>query len=334
VPNIAGLNSTPFITNKEIFSLEKLPRSMAVLGAGPIAIEMAQSFQRLGTEVTVIQRSGQILSKEDPDMAALAFECLEAEGIKFYLNASIQSVRDLGTEREVVFDHGDETVGVKAETILVALGREVGTGGMGLEGIGLDFDRTGITVDARLRTNHRHIYAAGDVIGGYQFTHAAGYEGGVVVSNAVFHLPRKVDYTWMPWCTYIDPELASIGMNEKIAKKRGIAHTVWTEEFGGNDRALAEAEQIGKIKLILDEKEKPLGVQIYGTQAGELISEWVAALNGKVKLSTLAGAIHPYPTLGEINKRVVGGVFSKKIFSDKVRKVLSFVFDYKGRACG
>ncbi len=154
------------------------------------------------------------------------------------------------------------------------------------------------------------------------------------MSNAIFHLPRSTDYTYMPWCTYTDPELASIGMNEKRASDSGIQYSVWTSDFAGNDRSLAEGERVGKVKLLLDEKENPVGVQIYGPQAGELISEWVAALNGKVKLSKLVGAVHPYPTLAEINKRVVGDVFSEKIFSEKVRKGLKFFFNFKGRACG
>jgi pyruvate/2-oxoglutarate dehydrogenase complex dihydrolipoamide dehydrogenase (E3) component len=213
------------------------------------------------------------------------------------------------------------------------MGRSPNTDDMGLEKIGVVYDGRGITVDHRLRTTQKHIYAAGDVTGTYQFTHAAGYEGGVVVSNAVFHLPRKVDYTFLPWCTYSDPELASIGMNEKRAKEAGIAYSVWEEAFKDNDRSLAEGEGVGKIKMILDEKEKVIGVQILGPQAGELLNEWVAVLNGKVKLSTLASAVHPYPTLGEINKRVAGTFFSPKIFSDKVKKGLKFFFNLKGRAC-
>ena len=335
VPSIEGLESTPYITNKDIWSLDHLPTSLIILGAGPIAIEMAQAFSRLGSEVTVVQRSGQILSNEDRDMADAVMYVLRSEGVSFYLNSSIIRVSDLGHEREVVIKNNENrTVKVKGETILVALGREANVDGLGLERLGIDFSAKGIKVDKRLRTRQKHIYGAGDAIGEYAFTHAAGYEGGVVVSNAIFRLPRKVNYTYIPWCTYTDPELANIGMNEKAAKAAGVEYTVWTEEFKDNDRSLAEGESVGKIKMILNEKEKPIGVQILGPQAGELLSEWVAVLNGKVKLSTLAAAVHPYPTLAEINKRVAGAYLAPKIFSETVKKGLRFFFNLKGRACG
>ena len=335
IPAIEGLEKTPYITNKEIFSLDHLPKSMIVLGAGPIAIELAQAFRRLGSKVIVVQRSVQILSREDKDMADQVMQVLSSEGVVFYLNAAVVRTNDHGAEKEVTLVNGKgEEISLRAETILVAMGRQANLAGLGLEKIGIEFDSKGVKVDSRLKTNQKHIYAAGDVIGKYQFTHSAGYEGGVVVGNAIFHLPKKVDYTFLPWCTYTDPELASIGMNEKRAKDAGIGYSVWEEAFKDNDRSLAENERTGKIKMILDEKEKPIGVQILGPQAGELLSEWVAVLNGKVRLSTLASAVHPYPTLGEINRRVAGKYFSPKIFSDKVRKGLKFFFHLKGRACG
>jgi pyruvate/2-oxoglutarate dehydrogenase complex dihydrolipoamide dehydrogenase (E3) component len=335
IPSIEGLSKTPYITNREIYSLEKLPRTMIVLGAGPVAIEMAQAFCRLGTKVFVIQRSDQILTKEDKDVADQVLKFLSDEGVVFYLNASVISARGIGHEKEIVIKTGpDKRITLRGEIILVAMGRDTNLDGLGLKEIGLEFDKRGLRVDGRLRTKHKHIFAAGDVTGEYQFTHAAGYEGGIVLSNAVFHLPRKVDYTFLPWCTYTDPELASIGMNEKRAKAAGIRYSVWTEEFKDNDRSLAEGEHMGKIKMILDEKEKPLGVQILGPRAGDLLSEWVAILNGGMKLSTLASAVHPYPTLGEINKKVAGTFLSTKLFSEKVRKGLKLFFHLKGRACG
>ncbi|MDG4475855.1 dihydrolipoyl dehydrogenase family protein [Thiovibrio frasassiensis] len=334
IPPIAGLATTPYLTNRDIFSLERLPATLIILGCGPISVEMAQAFCRLGSKVTVIQRSDQILSKEDRDMAEIVQQALEEEGVTFLLNTSVVRVADLGNEREVVVKNAaGVTTRLKGEAILVAMGRSPNVAGLGLEKIDVPFDQRGIAVNRSLRTSHRHIYAAGDVIGGYQFTHVAGYEGGVVLSKAIFHLPKKVDYSLVPWCTYTHPGLASIGLNEKRAQKAGIDYTVWSEEFSNNDRGLAEGESVGRIKLLLGRRGKPLGVQILGPQAGELLGEWVAVMNGGMSLSKIASAIHPYPTLGEINKRVVGSIFSKKIFSAPVRKGLKFFFGFRGPAC-
>jgi pyruvate/2-oxoglutarate dehydrogenase complex dihydrolipoamide dehydrogenase (E3) component len=335
IPSIEGIDRTPYITNKELFSLDKLPKSMIAIGGGPVSIEMAQAFNRLGTQVTVIELGNQILGAEDKDMADQLLNILISEGITFCLGSATLSIKDLGNEKEVVIKNSEgKTLSLRTEIILIAVGRQANLKGLGLEGISVEFDKKGLKTDSRLRTNHKHIFAAGDTTGAYQFTHAAGYEGGIVLSNAILHLPRKVDYTNLPWCTYTDPELASIGMNEKRAKGAGVDYSVWTEEFKLNDRSLAEGEEEGKIKLLLDRKEKPIGIQILGPRAGDLVSEWVAIMNGKVRLSTIASAIHPYPTLGEINKRVIGTFFSSKIFSEKVKKALRFFFNLKGRACG
>jgi pyruvate/2-oxoglutarate dehydrogenase complex dihydrolipoamide dehydrogenase (E3) component len=335
IPPIEGIEKTPYITNKEIFSLESLPKSMIAIGGGSISTEVAQAFSRLGTKVTVIELGNQILGVEDRDIADQIMRILISEGITFYLSSAILSVKDLGKEKEVVIKNVEgNTLNLRAEAILVAVGRQANLQGLGLEDISIDFSKKGLRVDSRLRTNHPHIFAAGDTTGAYQFTHAAGYEGGIVLSNAVLRLPRETDYTNLPWCTYTDPELASIGMNEKRAVAAGIRYSVWTEEFKTNDRSLAEGEETGRLKLLLNEKEKPIGIQILGPHAGELVNEWVAVMNGKVKLSTLAASVHPYPTLGEINKKVVGTFFSRKIFSEKVRKALKFFFSLKGRACG
>ncbi|MEN8232265.1 MAG: FAD-dependent oxidoreductase [Thermodesulfobacteriota bacterium] len=333
-PPFEGLDNVSYLTNKDIFYLDKLPVSMIILGGGPIAIEMAQAFNRLGTRVNVIQRSGQILSKEDKDMADTVMARLSEEGVNFVLNSSIVKIRERDGSKQVTFkNNGGEIETISAQTLLVAMGRAPNIKGLGLENIGITYSNKGLEVDNRLRTNHKHIYGAGDITGKYQFTHAAGYEGGIVISNAIFHLPRKVDYTFLPWCTYTSPELASIGLNEKGATAAGIKYSVWTEEFRNNDRSLAEGEETGWIKMLLDEKEKPIGVQILGPSGGDLLGEWAAILNGKVKLSTLAGAVHPYPTLAEINKRVAGSYLSGKIFSDTVKKGLKFFFNFKGRAC-
>jgi len=336
VPPIPGLKETFYITNRELFSLNRLPGTLIIMGGGPIGIEMAQAFNRFGSQVHVIEMFGQILPKEDLEMAEAVMQVLTDEGVKFHLNSKVIGAREvLGGEKEIDIQKADGTIAsIRGDTLLVSVGRVPNVRELGLDTVGVEVSRTGLVVDNRLRTRHKHIYGAGDVIGGYQFTHAAGYEGSIVVSNAIFHLPRKVDYTFLPWATYTDPELASIGMNEKRAQEAGISYSVYTEAFKSNDRSLAEGETTGKIKMILDHRDAPIGVQILGPRASDLINEWVALLNGKVKLSTLAAAIHPYPTLGEINKKVAGTYFAPKIFSDKVKKVLKLFFNFKGRACG
>ncbi len=335
IPDIPGLDKTSCITNKEIFYLDHLPQSMIILGGGPIAVEMAQAMNRLGTKVSMLQRSDQILSKEDRDLADELLDILRTEGVDIHLGSSVLEVKDHGQQKQVIIkDFSGNEKKLSAETILVALGRTPNTAGLDLENAGVEFGSRGIYVDERLRTSQKHIFAAGDITGDYQFTHAAGYEGGIVLANAVFRLPRKVDYTFLPWCTYTDPELAGVGMNEKRAALAGIDYNVWIEEFSGNDRSLAMGNTAGKIKMVLDKNEKVMGVQILGPDAGELINEWVAVLSGKVKLSTLASAVHPYPTLGEINKRVAGSYLAPKIFSEKIKKGLKFFFSLKGRACG
>lgn len=334
VPAIPGLDSTPYLTNKEIFALDALPESLIVLGGGPIACEMAQAFARLGSRVTMIQRSGHLLSKEDGDMADEVQTALESEGITVYAGTTLERVEHVGAAQRVTFTltaTGD-TRTAQAERLLVALGRTPNLEGLGLENIGVEYTAQGLVLDERLRTTHKHIYGAGDVTGDHQFTHAAGYEGGIVIRNTIFHLPTKAKYDTLPWCTYTEPELASIGLNETRAQAAGLSYEVWTEPFKANDRSLAEGETTGKIKLLVDDHEKPLGVQILGPHAGELVSEWVAALNGGVKLSTLYYAVHPYPTLAEINKRVAGNLMSNKL-SDRVKAGLKLFFRLRGRAC-
>jgi pyruvate/2-oxoglutarate dehydrogenase complex dihydrolipoamide dehydrogenase (E3) component len=177
------------------------------------------------------------------------------------------------------------------------------------------------------------MYGAGDVIGGYLFTHSGGYEGALAVVNAVAHISKKTDYTWMPWCTYTEPELGSIGMNEKRAREAGLEYTVWREEFRNNDRSQAEGHRVGVIKMLLSRAGKPLGVQILGPDAGTLLAEWVPVLNTGAKLSSMASAVHPYPTLGEINFKVAGKPYADRFYSEKTKKLLKLFFGLKGRAC-
>ena len=276
VPAVPGLADVDFLTNENLFGLEALPKSMIVLGGGPVGCEMAQAFNRLGSEVRILQRNCQLLPAADEDMAAVVLEALKNEGVTVDLCAATSAVRRASGGVEVEYACDGETCVVQAEKMLVAAGRSPNVDGLKLENCGVEYDRKGVKTDNRLRTSRKHIFAAGDVLGRHQFTHAAGYEGGIVIANTVFRLPRKADYTWLPWCTYTDPELAGVGLGEKQAKMQGLEYSVWEEPFADNDRALAEGAGAGKIKLILDRKEKPLGVQVVGIHAGELAGEWVA----------------------------------------------------------
>ncbi|MBW1989264.1 MAG: FAD-dependent oxidoreductase [Deltaproteobacteria bacterium] len=331
VPPIPGLDQVFYLTNKEIFFLDTLPCSLLVLGGGPIGVEMAQAFARLGSRVMVVEKAPQILDKEDPDLAGELQGVLEREGVVFHLGCEVLSATRKGGQKQLVVqkaDGGQTTL--SADQLLVAVGRRANTAGLGLSGIGVEADAGGVKVDARMRTSHGHIFAAGDASGPPFFTHAAGYEGGIVVQNAVLHLPRKVDYTNLCWCTYTDPELASIGVNEKEAKRRGLDVEVFSVPFSANDRSLAMGNETGKVKLLLA-GGRPVGVQVLGPRAGELVNYWVAALNVKAKLSVLAGAIHPYPTLAEINKTVAGRVYEGKLYSPVVKKILSVLFGLRGK---
>lgn len=204
-PPIPGLEKVPYLTNMDVFTLDRLPESLVVLGGGPIAMEMAQSFCRLGAKVTVVQRSNQILSKEDKDMADVVMQNMQRDGVDFFLGATTKEVRSSDDGIVVELDAEGRNHIVAAEQLLVALGRSPNISALGLEAAGVRHSSKGIDVDAKMRTDQRHIYAAGDVTGQYQFTHAAGYEGGIVVSNAVFKLPRKANHTWLPWVTYTRP---------------------------------------------------------------------------------------------------------------------------------
>lgn len=332
IPSVEGLDKVPFITNRDIFYLDKLPSSLVIMGGGPIGMEMAQAFARFGSKVTVVEFTEYLLSKEDPDISEFIRKNLEAEGITVLTKYKAVKAEGAGDQIRVCAEHTDtkEVKGLLADKLLVATGRKANVHDLGLEDIGVDFTTHGIKVDRRLRTNIKNIYACGDVSGGYQFTHVAGYEAGIAVVNTIMHLPVKANYTNVPWCTYLDPEVASVGYNEKRAKDAGLEYAVQKEEFKHNDRALAEGETEGFIKILINKKGKVIGVQIVGFHAGDLIHEWIAALNGKVSLSRIAQAIHAYPTLSEISKGASANFLSPKLFNNTTRKILKLVFGLQG----
>ncbi len=336
LPPVDGLGRTPCWTNEDVFSQTRLPERLVVLGGGPIGLELAQAFGRLGSRVVVVEFLDQVLGPEDPDVAEVVAARLRAEGVD--LRTGTRAVRaeprGTGVRLTVAPAAGDEpeTV-IDADALLVATGRRPNVEDLDLAAAGVTFDGRGIPVDARMRTNVPHIYACGDVNGAFPFTHVAGYEAGIALTNAVMRLPRRADYTRVPWCTYTDPEVASVGLNEKRAREREVTVRVLEEPFADNDRAQAEGALDGKLKVLVDPKGKVLGCQIVGPHAGELVHEWVAVMAGGVKLSSVAGAMHAYPTLSEISKRAAGGYFADRLFSDRTRGVLRFLFHTKGRAC-
>jgi len=336
MPLVEGLADVPCWTNETVFSQRTLPDRLIVLGGGPIGLEMSQAFCRLGSKVVIIEFMDQILGPEDADMAEIIKERIMNEGVTIHTGTkAIKAEAANGGIRLTVAPAKDKgpTQIIEADAILVAAGRKPNIEDLGLDAAGVEYTPQGIPTNTRMKTNQAHIYACGDVNGQMPFTHVAGYEGGIALTNAVLHLPRKADYSKVGWCTYTDPEVASIGLNEKRAKKEGIDYHVLEEFFADNDRAIAEGEDLGKIKMIVSPKGKLLGCQIIGFHAGELIHEWIIAHSAGVKLSTMASVVHVYPTLSEISKRVSGNLFSSKIFSEKTKTMLRLLFNLKGRAC-
>ncbi len=336
VPPVDGLADVPYLTNETVFSRTELPGHLVVLGGGPVGLELAQAFRRLGSKVTVVEYADRVLGAEDPDMAGIVRTRLEAEGVEILTGTRALRVASPDSSIRVTVapaaEEGNARV-IDGDALLVATGRKPNVDGLELSAAGVAFSPRGIPADARMRTNVPHVYACGDVNGVFPFTHVAGYEAGVALANIVLRLPRKADYTKVAWCTYTDPEVASVGLNEERAKAAGVAYRILETPFREVDRALAEGETDGKIKVLVTPSGRVLGCQIAGCHAGELIHEWVAAVNGNVKLSALAGAMHVYPTLAEISRKAAGAYFSEKLFSDRTRRILRFLFDLKGRAC-
>jgi pyruvate/2-oxoglutarate dehydrogenase complex dihydrolipoamide dehydrogenase (E3) component len=336
LPPVEGLAGIPYWTNETVFSQRELPGRLIVLGGGPVGLEIAQAFQRLGSQVTIVEFLGQILGPEDPDIADILRTRLIAEGIEIHTNTAAIKVESAGGVIRLLAGpsqgEGSRQV-IEGDAILVATGRNPNVEDLGLYAAGVNYSSKGISTNERMKTNISHIYACGDVNGVLPFTHVAGYEAGIAVSNAVLHLPFKADYRKAGWCTYTDPEVASIGLNEKRAQKEGTEYRVIEETFRTNDRALAEGETQGIIKILVDPKGRILGAQIIGPRAGELIHEWILSMTAGVKLSTIAGMVHLYPNLSEISKKVAGDLFATKIFSEKTRSMLRLLLNLKGRAC-
>lgn len=316
VPPIPGLADVPYLTNETIFDLRDRPDHLIIIGGGPIGLEMAQAHMRLGSQVTVIEAATP-LAKDDPDLAQVVLDTLHDEGVRILSNTAAERVASDADQITVQTTQGLVT----GTHLLVAAGRKVNTDRLALGQGNIAHDRRGVTVDAGLRsTSNRRVYAIGDVAGGAQFTHVAGYHAGVIIRPMLFGLPAKARTDHIPWVTYTDPELAQVGLTESEARKtHGDALTVIRQEFAGNDRAIAEGQTRGMLKLMIV-KGCPVGVSIVGPDAGNLIAAWAVAIANKHKIQTLTNAILPYPTRSEINKRAAGAYFTPKLFENPTVK--------------
>jgi pyruvate/2-oxoglutarate dehydrogenase complex dihydrolipoamide dehydrogenase (E3) component len=323
-PPIPGLAETPHLTNETVFDLTECPRHLIVIGAGPIGLELAQAFRRLGAEVTVLEAATP-LAKDDPECAALVLDRLAAEGVAIRAGAKVAAVRgsDGGVEVKLEAESGVETIA--GSHLLVAAGRKPNIDELGLEAAGIAYDRRGITVDKGLRTTNKKVYAVGDVAGALQFTHVANYHAGLVIRNALFRLPVKANYDVIPWVTFTDPELAHIGVTEAEARKRKIEFRVLRWPYHENDRAQAERETHGHVKVITSKRGKILGATIVGANAGELIGTWSLAISQGLNIRAMVGMVAPYPTLGEIGKRAAITYFTPSLTSPFVRRIIAFM---------
>ena len=322
VPPIPGLADIPFFTNENIFENKALPEHLIVIGGGPIGCEMAQAHRRLGARVSVLDLAT-ILPKDDPDLVAVVRQALRSGGITIEEGARILKVERCDGGVAVVVADGDGEREIVGSHLLVAAGRRPNVEELGLEAAGVLYSPKGIEVDQRLRTSNRRIFAAGDVAGGYQFTHLAGYHAGIVLRNALFRLPAKVDVGALPWVTYTDPELAHVGLTEAQARTEGRDDVrVLTSTFAENDRARTERATEGLIKVVVSKRGQVLGASIVGPHAGELILPWVLAVGQRMMIGTLAGVIAPYPTLSEISKRAAGSYYTPVLFGRRTRTLV------------
>ena len=322
VPPIEGLADVPYFTNETIFDNTELPKRLIVVGGGPIGMEMAQAHLRLGSEVVVLE-GAKALGKDDPELTSIALENLRSEGLDIREDAMAERVTGEGGKVQVHLKGGETVEGTH---LLMAVGRKPNVEGLDLEKAGIEYTKRGITVGANLKTSNSKVYAIGDVTGGLQFTHVAGYHAGIVIRSALFRMFwAKASTDHIPWITYVDPEIAHLGMTEAQAREKyGSTINVLRFEASDTDRARAERTGKGLIKVVL-KGTRIIGASIVGKEAGEMIHIWAYAIANKQKIGSVAGYVAPYPSLGEASKRVAGTYYTPKLFSDRTRKIVQFL---------
>ena len=323
-PPIPGLDACDYLDSETVWELEEFPNRLLVIGAGPIGIELGQAFHRLGSDVTIAQRSGRILTKEDADVSEQMLRYLREEGITIRLNTQIAQVVQHQASTNVTFSNSkSETTEERFDKILIAAGRAPNVEGLGLEKIGVRVGSRGIDVNNRLQTSIRNIYAAGDVIGHYLFTHVAAFQAQLLLRNIFFPLSNTINYSVVPWTTFCDPEVARCGLTETEAREKYGDVDVFTLDQHDVDRAVAEGETHGFSKVIATRwTGKILGVHLVGANAGEVVHEYVLAMQSRIPLRKLSGMIHVYPTFSSSAWRVAGKWFSESTLIQTLRKLL------------
>ena len=328
IPSIEGLEFNKAFTNENIFELRDKPDHLLIIGGGPIGVEMAQAHARLGCKVSIFDIAT-ILPHDDQSNVAIIREALLNDNINLHENITVKQVKYAGKNKvSLVIEKNGKEETVTGSHLLVATGRTPNADNLGLKEAGVKYDRKGITVNANLKTSNPRIWAIGDVTGGPQFTHVAGYHAGVIIRQICFGMRwAKVDYTALPWVTYTDPELAQVGLTETAAAEKFGKYNIKTAEwhFDENDRAIAERTTKGQIRVITNKKGLILGASIVGPQAGGLIGMWTLAISSKQKIGAITSMIAPYPTLGEASKRTAGAWYTPSLFSDKTRKIVKIL---------
>ncbi len=327
VPPIPGLDTVPYLTNETLFANTTRPAHLLVVGGGPIGLEMAQAHRRLGAAVTVIEKDT-LLPKDDPEPVDVLRARLLAEGVALLEGAELARVEPTPSGLAATVRRQDRETKLAGSHLLIAVGRQPNTRGLGLETAGVVAGPRGIETDTRLRTSNRRIYAVGDVNGRFPFTHMASYHAGIVLRNALFRLPAKVDDRAVPWVTYTDPELAQVGLTEATARQRHGRIEVLRWSFHEVDRAQAERETDGFAKAIVDRRGRILGASIVGAHAGEALQPWCLAIANGLGIKAMAGMIAPYPTFGEINKRVASSHYAPKLFNERVRRIVQLLMRF------
>ena len=326
-PPIPGLAGAGYLTNETIFSLTELPRRMAVLGAGPIGCELSQTLRRFGAEVTLLERGPHILPREDEEAARIVEHAILRDGARLLTEARIKGVERRGDEKVLTIYQGSKQVELVVDEILVGAGRVPNVTGLGLESAGVEYDEVdGVRVDDRMRTTNRQIFAAGDVASRFKFTHVSDATARIVIRNALFFGRDRMSALTVPWCTYTDPEVGHVGLNEVEARERGIAVTTFVQELRDVDRAVVDGEVSGFVKVLVRQGgDQIVGATIVARHAGEMLSELTLAIARGVGLSAIASVIHSYPTQAEAIKKVADA-FNRTRLTPGVKRLFSTWF--------